>query len=44
MLTSEQVAHYKTFGFVVIRNVFAPAEVDVIRTEFERRAADNKES
>ena len=31
MLTDEQKAHWKTFGFLMLRQVFAPHEVDALR-------------
>ena len=39
MLTAEQVAYFKTFGFVIFRNVFTAHELDTIQTEFDHRAA-----
>lgn len=35
MLTEKQYQHYKTFGFVVLRQVFTPDELDVINSEFD---------
>ena len=33
MLTAEQVAHFETFGFVILRQVFNAEEVSIIRRE-----------
>jgi hypothetical protein len=33
MLTAAQIAHYRTFGYVVMRRCFSPAEVETIRGE-----------
>lgn len=33
MLTDQQVAHYRTFGFVVLRNLLDAAEVNALRNE-----------
>ena len=35
MLTPEQIAHFETFGFLVLRDVFSAAEVGSIQTEFD---------
>ena len=35
MLTPEQLAHFETFGFIVIRQVFSEEEVGSIRDEFD---------
>ena len=34
-LTASQVAHYKEFGFVVLRRLYEPAEVNALRSEFD---------
>ena len=39
MLTAEQLAHFKTFGFVILRGLLTPDELETVRTEFDRRAA-----
>ena len=39
MLTAEQKAHFDTFGFLILRNVFSPRELKTINAEFEHRAA-----
>ena len=31
MLTSGQIAHFETFGFLVLRQVFTTEETDVLR-------------
>ena len=36
MLTPEQLAHYQTFGFIILRQVFTPDELAIIDSEFER--------
>ena len=33
MLTPQQVAHFETFGFLVLRDVFTPEEMDTIERE-----------
>ncbi len=38
MLTQEQLAHYRTFGFVILKGLFTQEEVEVINAEFERAA------
>ena len=38
MLTQEQLAHYRTFGFVILKGLFTQDEVEVINAEFERAA------
>jgi len=35
MFTKQQVLHYKTFGYVIMRNVFSKDEIKVMETEFE---------
>jgi len=41
MLSAEQVAHFETFGFVVLRQAFSPAETaDIIRNFDEVLAED----
>ena len=40
MLTEEQLAHFKTFGFVVMRSVLTEDELKTIRSEFDHRAAE----
>jgi len=34
MFTQEQVLHYKTFGYVIMRNVFSSDETKKMRDEF----------
>ena len=36
MLTQEQVDHFDTFGFIILRNVFTEAELATLNDEFER--------
>ena len=36
MLTEKQVTYFKLFGFVVMRQVFTPQELDTIDVEFKR--------
>ena len=40
MLTPGQVAHFETFGFVVLREVFAPDEVSIMKRETEEIYAE----
>ena len=35
MFTEEDVLHYKTFGYVVMRNVFTPSDIKLMQDEFE---------
>lgn len=35
MLTEQQNLHFKTFGFVVLRQVFTPDEMNIINREFD---------
>ena len=35
MLTERQLQHFSTFGFVVLRNLFTPEEVNTLRAEYE---------
>ena len=35
MLTSGQIAHFNTFGFVVLRGLFSPSEMEVLGREFD---------
>ena len=35
MLTNQQKAHFDVFGFLVVRQLFSPDEVDVITREFD---------
>jgi hypothetical protein len=37
MLTEKQVFHFKTFGFLVMRQVFTPDEVATLNAEFESK-------
>ena len=39
MLMPEQIAHFETFGFVILRDMFTPDEVKTIRNEFDHAAA-----
>lgn len=34
MLTDVQLAHFQTFGFVVLRQLFTPKELEIIKREF----------
>jgi hypothetical protein len=36
MLTEEQVAYYRTFGFLVLRELFTPGEIEILRNESDR--------
>ena len=35
MLTDDQLSHWRTFGFLVVRNLFSTDEIDEIRREFD---------
>ena len=35
MITPEQVLHFKTFGFLVMRDYFSAQEMDALISEFE---------
>ena len=35
MLSDKQLQHFRTFGFVVLRQVFTPDELAVINREFD---------
>jgi hypothetical protein len=35
MLTDHELRHFKTFGFVTLRNLFTPAEVEALCDEYE---------
>ena len=35
MLTEPQVQHFWTFGFVTMRNLFTPDEIETLRHEYE---------
>ena len=35
MLTDKQFQHFRTFGFVVLRDLFTPQEVETLRAEYE---------
>ena len=36
MITEQQIAHFRTFGFLMLRNLFSPAEAETMQIEFER--------
>ena len=36
MLTEQQIMHFQTFGFLILRDLFSSDELDVINAEFER--------
>jgi len=38
LLTEEQIAQFKTFGFVILKNVFTDDELRTIQSEFDSRA------
>ena len=42
MLTSEQKAHFEVFGFIVVRQLFPPGEVDVLTREFDAALLDDR--
>ena len=35
MLTSDQIAHFETFGFLVLRQLFTPEEITIMKREAE---------
>ena len=35
MLTQLQLQHFDTFGFVILRGLFTPEEVEILRREYE---------
>ena len=39
MLSEDQMAHFKTFGFVVMRSVLTEDELKTVQAEFDHRAA-----
>ncbi len=39
MITTDQVLHYNTFGYAVMRNVFTPDEIETMQKEFETAKA-----
>ena len=43
MLTPGQVAHFETFGLLVSRQLFSPAEVDVISREFDAAMLEDRD-
>jgi hypothetical protein len=43
MLTDEQKNHFKTFGFLVLRQVLTPEEIDEIRRESDRILLENRQ-
>ena len=36
MITEQQITHFRTFGFLILRDVFSAAEVETMVLEFER--------
>ena len=43
MLTIQQKQHFETFGFLVLRQLFAPQEIDVIRRESGTVLRENRQ-
>ena len=43
MLTAQQKQHFETFGFLVLRQLFAPQEIDVIRRESDAVLRENRQ-
>ena len=39
MLTEQQVTHFETFGFLILRKLFSPEELETIHAEHERGLA-----
>ena len=42
MLTAEQVAHFQTFGFLVLRQLFTGDEISVMKREAEETYDDDR--
>ena len=42
MLNSEQVAHFQAFGFLILRNVFSPPEMDIIEREADEIMTEDR--
>ena len=42
MLTDQQVAHFRTFGFVVLRNLLSPEEMAGISRDFDEVMAEDR--
>lgn len=42
MLTPEQIAHFETFGYIVVRQAFSPDEMTVISAEFDDVLAEDR--
>ena len=43
MLTSQQEAYFEAFGFLVVRQLFSPDEVEVITREFEAAMVEDRD-
>ena len=43
MLTSQQKAYFEAFGFLVVRQLFSPDEVEVITREFEAAMLEDRD-
>ena len=43
MLTIQQKQHFETFGFLVLRQLFTPQEIDVIRRESDAVLRENRQ-
>lgn len=42
MLTNDQMRQFDLFGFVILKDVFTPSELDTLRAEFESAAKRNE--
>ena len=42
-LTTQQIQHFETFGFLIRRTVFSPEEVNKVKQEFDRRLESIRE-
>lgn len=43
MLTSQQKAHFDVFGFLAVRHLFTPDEVDIMTREFDAAMLEDRE-
>ena len=42
-LTPEEVAHFETFGFIVLRGLFSPEEIEAIGREFNELTEEDRQ-
>lgn len=43
MITAEQIAHYETFGFLILRQLFTPEEATIMREEADDIFAEDRD-